>query len=369
MKPKYRFIVSIILAAGLILVAGTVSKVAAQKYKVGDRVEVDTNQTSWSYPDSKQVWQTGTVTEVDQRAGYRPAYMVQVGSQTYRIPMTPNVSEKSWVRAAAGGNGGGDGNGGGNNDRGRNNGGRDDGGRQNDQKGTGQFNVGDRVETDILQISTASPPSMQMWKKATVTAIDLRPGYRPAYVVEVDSEPRQLPKVYRVPVTPNATERIWIRSTGGGPAKIETNKLHTDKDGTVLADRQPLDCFNFKQPAARNGAALPPELAKQLIRCALRENPSPEGGEGAKTVDITSFQASAPRRWELYHDTGPGGTPNTLVYPVRVRYNTKEFHTEQNIVVTEREQTFACSVQLGEWVCGPDQVFKEGELRRIKVIR
>lgn len=70
MKTKYSIIVSIILAVGLILVAGAGSKVAAQKYKVGDRVEIDTNQTSWSYPDSKQVWQTGTVTEVDQRAGY-----------------------------------------------------------------------------------------------------------------------------------------------------------------------------------------------------------------------------------------------------------------------------------------------------------
>ena len=359
MKTKYSFIVSIILAAGIILVAGTGSKLAAQKYKVGDRVEIDTNQTSFSYPDSKQVWQTGTVTEVDQRAGYRPAYKVKVGSQIYSIPIKPNPSEKSWIRGVAGGNGGDNGGGGGNNG----------GGQQpdNGQQGMGNFKVGDRVETDILQISTASPASMQIWKKATITAIEQRPGYRPKYGVEVDPEPGQLPKTYYVPITPNNTERVWIRPAGGGPAKTETNKLHTDENGTILADREPLDCFNFKQPAARNGQPPPVDLAKKLIPCALGENPSPKGGEGAKTVDIGEFQVGAPRRWDPTRDTGAGGTINTLVYPVRVKYNTKEFHQEQNIAVTGREQTFACSVQVGEWVCGPDQVLKEGEKRRIKV--
>ena len=70
---------------------------------------------------------------------------------------------------------------------------------------TPQFKVGDRVEVDILHISTSSPEDMQVWKKGTVTEIDLRPGYRPNYVVQLDPLPGQLPESTRIPVTRNAT--------------------------------------------------------------------------------------------------------------------------------------------------------------------
>lgn len=231
----------------------------------------------------------------------------------------------------------------------------------------GEFKEGDRVEVDILMISTSSPAGNQVWKKGTVTEVDLRPGYRPAYVVQVDPLPGQLPQVYRIPIKPNATERVWIRSGGGAAPTIETNKLHVDANDTVLADREVLDCGHFTQPAARNGSPLPAELSQKLIRCALGEHPSLAGGQGATTVNISEFSIGAPRRWNLRIDTGAGGTVDTIVYPVRVTYTTKSFYREQNIVIADREQLFACHVDVGKWICGPDQVLKEGEKRQIQV--
>ncbi len=365
---KLKSVVTIIF---MTVVTATIMKAQTPQFKVGDHVEVDANMTSWTWPDNKQQWMPATVIEVDQRPGYRPAYMVKMDGtgETRRIPITPNPAEKVWIRPGGAQNGN---NIGGNNGGGNNGAGPVDGrGGQpgNNDAGGAQFKVGDRVEVDELNVSTSSPASMQLWKKGTVTAIDTRPGYRPGYVIQIDPEPGQLPKTHWVPITRNSTERIWIRATGGTAPKIETDKLHVDKNNTVLADREPLDCSSFKQPAARNGSALPVDLAKKLVRCALGENPSPQGGEGASTVDISTFQVGAPRRWNLRIDTGAGGTPETIVYPVRAKYSTKTFHLEQNIVVTDREQMFACSVQIGEWVCGPDQVLKEGQQTRIQVAK
>ena len=60
-------------------------------------------------------------------------------------------------------------------------------------------------------------------------------------------------------------------------------------------------------------------------------------------------------------DTGADGTTDTIVYPVRVKYTTKSFYRDQNKITTDREQLFACHVDVDRWVCGPDQVLKEGQ--------
>ncbi len=304
MKIRNTTIASVILISAAIFIAGTGSTVTAQKYKVGDHVEVDTNMTSSSSPDNRQQWAPATIIEVDQRPGYRPAYVVKIDGTgaTHRIPITPNSSEKVWIRGGGGNNDGG-------NNRGNNGGGPQPG--NSDGGGDGQFKVGDRVEVDVIMTSTSSPASGQLWKKGTVTAVDTRPGYRPMYVVQVDPVPGQLPLTYTIPITRNSTERVWIRAIGGTPPKIETNKLHVDENNMVLADREPLDCFNFTQPAgARNGSALPVDLAKKLVRCALGEHPSPKGGQGAETVDIGTFQVGSPRLWDFNRDqNGAGGTP------------------------------------------------------------
>jgi hypothetical protein len=232
-----------------------------------------------------------------------------------------------------------------------------------------QFKVGDRVEVDINMISTSSPAEMQVWKKGTVSEVDLRPGYRPAYVVQVDPLPGQLPQTYRIPIKPNATERVWIRAGRGVAPKIATEKLRVDENDTVLADRAVLDCQNLNQPPARNGSPLPAKLAKKLIRCACQEHPSSASGQGATTVDITDFQIGAPRRWNVRTDTGAGGTADTIVYPAHAAYTTKSFYREQNKVTANREQLFACHVAVGRWICGPDQVLKEGQPTRIQVVK
>src|SRR5262249_18972835 len=154
-----------------------------------------------------------------------------------------------------------------------------------------QFKVGDRVEADILHIGTSSPAEKQQWKPGTVTAIDQRPGYRPMYVVQLDPLPGQLPQVDYIPITPNVSALFWMRTGGGGAGtNFPTNKLRVDANYPVLADRDVLDCGNFDQPTVRNGSPLPADLAKKLIRCAMGENPSPVGGQGATQVDISQFQ-------------------------------------------------------------------------------
>jgi hypothetical protein len=331
------------------------------QFRVGDHVIVDTNMTSSSSPDDRQRWMPATVIEVDQRAGYRPAYTVRVDgtAETHRIPITPNPAEKVWIRA-------------GGNNRTQNPGNGGAGGGEPvgaAPANSVQFNVGDRVEADILKISTSSAASMQLWKNGTISQVDHRAGYRPGYFVLLDPEPGQLPVTQWFPMIPNSTERIWLKPSGAAAAQIETNKLKVDNSGTILADRDPLDCFNFQQPGgARNGSAVPVDLAKKLVRCALGENPSAQGGGGAKIVDIADFQIGAPRRWDRTRDGGAGGTAETIVYPVRVSFSSKAFYREQNIVLSGQIQMFTCDVQLSEWICGPDQAVKPGTQRRIMVV-
>jgi hypothetical protein len=128
-----------------------------------------------------------------------------------------------------------------------------------------------------------------------------------------------------------------------------------------------LDCRRPEaQPPARNGQPVPAELAKRLIRCAMGENPSPPGGQGATRVDISAFSVGAPHRWNLYSDTG-GGSPETLVYPVRVTFTSKTFYQEQNKLTADRQQLFECHVTTGRWLCGPDEILNPGAQSSILV--
>jgi hypothetical protein len=373
MKTKREGIsaVAVVTAALVVLSLVGISRVAAQgqahQFKVGDRVEVDTFMRG-DYPGSDKMakWRTGTVVRLDKPEDRFGAYIVKVDESGGE--MRVRFVDSRWIRTPqgadakaadetkAGGNT-----------------------RPNqaidariDQieivaNQTKEFKVGDRVEIDVLQISNSSPAEMQKWKAGTVTEIDRRPGYRPVYIVQVDPIPGQLPQNYRIPITPNIAERVWIRAGGGAAPNIPTDKLRVDANDTVLAEREVLDCQHLEQPSARNGSPLPADLAKKLIRCAMGENPSPAGGQGATQVDISQFAIGAPRRWDLNRDTGFGGTADTIVYPVRVKFTKKTFYREQNTLITDREQLFACHVDLGKWICGPDQVLKEGEKTQIQV--
>jgi hypothetical protein len=357
--------VAVALALGaLFLVAD--SRVSAQgetrQFKVGDRVDVDTFSAG---SEKYATWREGKIIRLDNPDNRFGAYIIKLdkdGSE-FRVRFVDMQFIRAPQETAAktiDDNKPGD---------------RTEANQTTTQpkatkaetNQTTEFKAGDRVQVDVLMISTSSPAEMQLWKDGTVTQVDRREGYRPVYVVQVDPLPGELPKVFRIPIKPNATERVWIRAGGGAAPNIPTDKLRVDENDTVLANREVLDCGHRDQPPARNGSPLPAEEAKKLIRCALGEHPSPVGGQGATAVDISQFAIGAPRKWNLRTDTGAGGTADTIVYPVRVKYTTKSFYREQNKVTSDREQLFACHVDVGRWICGPDQVLKEGEKVQIQV--
>jgi hypothetical protein len=207
-----------------------------------------------------------------------------------------------------------------------------------------KFKEGDRVEFSAnnacLDTQYAIPT------KGTIEAVDPGPTSR-SYVILADPLPGQAPRRMTIPM---AREACGMRALGGAAPKIQTDKLRVDENGTVLADRELLDCEHL-QHNGRNGSPPPVELAKKLIRC-LYEKPSPVGQDGATTMDITEFTIGAPHRWKLYEDMGQG-TANTLVYPVHVKWNMKTFYRTRNVQVTGKEGTFTCFADADNlWQCG-----------------
>lgn len=239
-----------------------------------------------------------------------------------------------------------------------------------------KYKVGDRVEFDTLETSN---PEKAIWKKATI--IEIKTAQMSAsvsqtsYVVQLDPLPRQLPKTYTIPVrlaegppwSPAPWQTIgWLRPGEGTAPQIETDKLLVDDNGTVLADRELLDCKDLKQGTARNGPPPPAELAKKLIRC-LYEKPSEPGMDGATKFDISEFSAGAPHRWIRGEDLGAGATINTMVYPFRVKWTQKSFYHTFNQVYTNSEAIFTCYVDVDNWYCGLAQTIKNGEKKLIQV--
>ncbi len=221
-----------------------------------------------------------------------------------------------------------------------------------------KFKEGDRVEVDSLQAST---PDRAVWKTGTVVKVDLSTV---AYIVQLDPLPGQLPKMRVIPIRDYAEK--WIRPGGGAAPKSQIDKLSVDENDTVMADRELLDCAHMKQPTARNGQPLPTELAKKVIRC-LYEKPSDPGSDGATTMDISEFKPGAPHKWRVNEDSGAGGTANTMVYPVRVKWTQKTFYRSYNQVQTDNERVFTCYVDVDKWFCGSAQFIKDGQKSQIQV--
>jgi len=237
-----------------------------------------------------------------------------------------------------------------------------------------KFTVGARVEVDILETSN---PEKAIWKKATIIEIKIQKLPPDTfYVAQLDPLPNQLPKVYTIPVRlaegpghyPDQWHTIgWLRPGGGGTApQIESDKLRVDENGTVLADRELLDCRDVKAGPARNGGPPPTELAKTLIRC-LYEKPSEPGMDGATKFDIIEFAPGAPHRWDRNNDMGSGANINTMVYPIRVKWNQKSFYHTYNQLYANEEKIFTCYVAVDKWYCGLGQTIKDGEKKMIQV--
>jgi hypothetical protein len=209
-----------------------------------------------------------------------------------------------------------------------------------------KFKEGDRVEVDTTHVDVlhGGNPAFQSWSKGTISKVDTQ--YQ-RYIIQLDPLPGKVPVMHSIPMY---DQDCCIRNYGGAAPTVKSDTLRVDEYGTVLADRELLDCDNLKHDG-RNGQSLPVELAKKLIRC-LYEKPSPVGQDGATKMDIVEFAPGAARKWILYQDQGQGSL-DTLVYPVHVKYNVKTFYRSRNAVITGKEMTFTCFADnTNLWQCG-----------------
>jgi hypothetical protein len=224
-----------------------------------------------------------------------------------------------------------------------------------------QYKEGDRVEINLVP---GPDPTRGVWKKGTVVTVDARPTVR-AYVVQLDPLPGKVPQVMTIPI-PKSNPEGFIRPFGGAAPQVMTEKLRVDDNGTVLADRELLDCENLKR-SGRNGSPPPVELAKKLIRC-LYEKPSKAGMDGATTMDISALTIGAPHHWTVYVDMGQGNA-STLVYPAQVKWTMKTFYRRTNVLTTDKEGPFTCFADATNvWQCGSSTGSrKDGKIQEIVV--
>jgi hypothetical protein len=229
------------------------------------------------------------------------------------------------------------------------------------------FRVGARVEVDPQAYSLTN--EHKKWHKATVTKVGPSGGGVYGYYVRIDAEGETGPQDKYVTTDAEGT---MIRALKGGdtnadePPVENTGKkaIHESADGTVLADREIIDC-DFKQPTARNGSAPPPELMKKLIRCIF-EKESPPESEGAQTVDIGEFQIGTPRKWIAYEDRSDG-KPGTVIYPIKTTWTWKHFQRTYTTAQT-KVQIFDCNVNsFSNWECSPSTLIKDGPVKSIPV--
>jgi ribosomal protein L21E len=341
------FLLFLITFLALTLVASAQGEAQRQVFKKGDRVLA----SPYSMKDEKY-WRRCTVTEVHNFVPKR-AYAVECEPESAGGSPSSFLVKEDWVKAApahAAANP--------NNEVAENN--QPAGNQPTAQNQQMQFKVGDRVEIDVIM---AGNPQNSIYKKGTVTEVD---EAGKSYVVAVDPLPGKLPQSYRILVRDYG--KHWIRPIQGADTapKILVEKLRTDENGTVLADRPLLDCENLNRKG-RNGAPPPVELAKKMIRCLI-EKPSEPGADGARTMDITGITMGAPHRWRVYVDIGQGNA-NTLVYPFHAKFNQKTFYRTRNVLVTDREDNFTCFVDATNlWQCGyASGVKKEGKTQEIMV--
>ncbi len=319
----------------------TVSAQEKQVYKVGDRVECDTGGVGKYYP--------GTIIPFDKYDSPNAAnYYYHV-----RLDMYADSDYKCSFKVlrpllAAAAN---------NRNAARNNDAQavESPNTANNQQASGKYQVGQRVECDSAGIGK--------YEKGTIVAFDQFDAPDAAdlyYRVRLDSlmRSRSVCRLERM--------RPLDNTAGDVDPMAKARKLRTDEDGTVLADRELLDCDNSAQPKAQNGARPNAVLMNKLIRC-LFEKPARKGTDGAVTMDLTPLQIGAARKWILYQDIGSGANTNTLVYPIKTTYTLKTFYRTR---ITEKVENavFNCYVTtFGEWSCGLGESKQKGELREIPV--
>lgn len=326
------------------------SQAFGQKYKTGDRVEVD--------PSGIENWMSGTVLpflENDEpkfkgeyylarvlidkwKASYPEGVLVQIihirpsKDETANTQRNPNEADKN----------------------------------QPDEKATtknefgAKFKPGDRIECDSMNIGT--------WLKGTV--LPFKENDNP------DAEKDKSGKyfyIHRVLEDRDAstrpqggfcfTDRMRLLP-GGKPMEIPKTavpigKVMTDENNTLSADRPILDCPVVQTPV-KNGASPNAELFKKIIRCRKGEQAASKGMDGAVTVEVTALQLGTPRQWIYSRDIG--GKPGTTIYPVKATYTVKTFYRYRTDVSQNWIRILNFYVnEFGEWTIGSEEPIKIGE--------
>ncbi len=260
-----------------------------------------------------------------------------------------------------------------------------------------KFHVGQRVEFDVLE---TSDPAKAKWTGATITNITnvklSSTLSQLTYEVTVDPKPGKLPQVVQVSqrlaeqgmtLSGDPSRTIgFIRAAGGGAVGggngpnqtgggntlggVRYDKRHVDRNNTVLADRDILDCEDlYHQPPAHGGPP-PVDLVKKLIRCSAGyEQPSAKGADGARTMDITGFTPTGSHKWDRRVDSAFGGTANSIVYTYRVKFDLKTYYRNHNVLESGVEKIFSCYIEQPgkQWYCGQYQSLKDGTRTMILV--
>lgn len=218
----------------------------------------------------------------------------------------------------------------------------------------GAFKVGDRVEADKAGIS--------QWEKGTILAFnqfDKPDGTW--YRVRIDNIAALY---YDGLAIPNAR----VRPLSGPDRKrdfgVKIGPVTTDQDNTLSADRPILNC-PCPQPQARNGDRPDPEVLKKFVRCSKGEKAASFGLDGAVTVDISSVQIGAPRKWNPLEDSGDG-RQGTIVYPVKMTYSVKTFYRHRTDVSKDINRLLNFYVDsFGQWRSGSEENLPGGQVLRI----
>jgi hypothetical protein len=134
---------------------------------------------------------------------------------------------------------------------------------------------------------------------------------------------------------------------------------------TFPADRPILPC-PITQPAAKNGDAPNPDLLAKVFRCKYGEKPAAAGYDGAVTVDVTSLQIAARRRFDGRRDSGGGELGVTYVYPVKITFTEKTHYRTRTEVFANAIRIYNFFVNgFGEWQYGSVENVKSADVSSV----
>ncbi len=219
-----------------------------------------------------------------------------------------------------------------------------------------KFKVGDRVEVDKAAIDS--------WQKGTIMPFlknDRKDGT--IYRVTLDDYARNGMYLDGIEIPPQRIRLINDAPYQNEKTAVKVGKATVDADNTLSADRPILSC-PVQQSQVSKSAKPNLELFKKIIRCNKGEKAANKGYDGAVTVDVTSIQLGAPRKWQYSRDIGGG--PGITIYPVKATFTYKTFYRSSTQVSENWVSIINFHVnEFGEWTSGSEESIKMGETKNI----